>query len=315
MTTHIDADQLAQLLQWPDLVARMKSMFASATTVPERLHYSVGNASMRETPTLLLMPAWNDDFLCVKIVNVFPDNAQHKIAALNSTYLLYSNKTGQTLASIDGNQLTAMCTAATSAAAADFLARKVAAHLLVVGAGRVASLIPAAYSAVRKLQSVKVWNRHSEPAEKLVAQLSKQGFNASVTTDLKAAVESSDMISAATLSTQPLILGAWIQPGTHVDLIGGFRENMREADDALVANATLFADTKMAAAEAGDIVHPLKWGLIEVSSITTLDKLCSGQHQGRNDDKQKTLFKSVGSALADIAAASLAYWCFAETKP
>jgi ornithine cyclodeaminase/alanine dehydrogenase-like protein (mu-crystallin family) len=293
----INAEQLAELLP----------MFASATTVPERLHYSVGNASMHETPTLLLMPAWSDEFLGVKIVNVFPGNAQNKIAALNSTYLLYSNKTGQTLASIDGNQLTAMRTAATSAAAGDFLARKDAAHLLVVGAGRVASLIPAAYSAVRKLQSVKVWNRHPEPAEKLVAQLHTQGFNASVASDLKAAVETSDMISAATLSTQPLVLGAWVQPGTHVDLIGGFRENMREGDDALVANATLFADTKMASVEAGDLIHPLKWSLIEAKSITTLDKLCGGHHQGRNDDKQITLFKSVGSALADIAAASLAY--------
>ncbi len=303
----MNADQLAELLPWPELVERMKSMFASATTVPERLHYSVGNANMRETPTLLLMPAWNDEFLGVKIVNVFPDNAQNKIAALNSTYLLYSNKTGQTLASIDGNQLTAMRTAATSAAAADFLARKDAEHLLVVGAGRVASLMPAAYSAVRKLQSVKVWNRNPEGAEKLVTQLHAQGFNASVASDLKAAAETSDMITAATLSTQPLIMGAWVQPGTHIDLIGGFRENMREADDALVANATLFADTKMAWVEAGDFIHPLKWCLIESSSITTLDKLCSGQHQGRGDDKQITLFKSVGSALADIAAASLAY--------
>jgi ornithine cyclodeaminase/alanine dehydrogenase-like protein (mu-crystallin family) len=303
----IEAKQLAELLPWPELVARMKSMYASVTTVPERLHYSVGNASMHDTPTLLLMPAWNDEFLGVKIVNVFPDNAQHKIAALNSTYLLYSNKTGQTLASIDGNQLTAMRTAATSAAAADFLARKDAQHLLVIGAGRVASLIPAAYSFVRKLQSVKVWNRHPEAADKLVTQLRAQGFNASPAIDLKTAVENSDMISAATLSTQPLIVGAWVRPGTHIDLIGGFRENMREADDALVANATLFADTKMAAVEAGDFVHPLKWGLIEASSITTLNKLCSGQHQGRVDDKQITLFKSVGSALADIAAASLAY--------
>ncbi|MEY4729717.1 MAG: hypothetical protein RL020_875 [Pseudomonadota bacterium] len=303
----INAEQLAELLPWPELVARMKSMFDSATTVPERLHYSVGNESMRETPTLLLMPAWSEEFLGVKIVNVFPDNAQSKIAALNSTYLLYSNRTGQTLASIDGNQLTAMRTAATSAAAADFLARKDTAHLLVVGAGRIASLMPAAYSAVRKLQSVKVWNRHTEPAEKLVAHLRAQGYNASVANDLKAAVETSDIISAATLSTQPLILGAWVKPGTHIDLIGGFRENMREADDALVANAMLFADTKMAWVEAGDFVHPLKWGLIELNAITTLDKLCSGQHQGRNDDKQITLFKSVGSALADIAAASLAY--------
>ena len=303
----IDAEQLAQLLPWPELVARMKSMFDSATTVPERLHYSVGNASMRETPTLLLMPAWNDEFLGVKIVNVFPDNAQNKIAALNSTYLLYSNKTGQTLASIDGNQLTAMRTAATSAAAADFLSRKDAAHLLVVGAGRAASLLPAAYSAVRKLQSVQVWNRHPESAEKLVAQLRAQGYNASVASDLKTAVENSDIITAATLSTQPMIVGAWVKPGTHVDLIGSFRENMREADDALIANATLFADTKMAWVEAGDFVHPLKWGLIEANAITTLDKLCSGQHQGRSDDNQITLFKSVGSALADIAAASLAY--------
>jgi ornithine cyclodeaminase/alanine dehydrogenase-like protein (mu-crystallin family) len=303
----INADQLAELLPWPELVARMKFMFDSTTTVPERLHYSVGNANMRETPTLLLMPAWNDEFLGVKIVNVFPDNAQNKIAALNSTYLLYSNRTGQTLASIDGNQLTAMRTAATSAAAADFLARKDAQHLLLVGAGRVASLLPAAYSAVRKLQTVKVWNRHSEAAEKLVAQLRAQGFKASVANDLKTTVETSDIISAATLSTQPLILGAWVQPGTHVDLIGGFRENMREADDALVANATLFADTKMAWIEAGDFIHPLKWGLIEANAITTLDKLCSGQHPGRNNDKQITLFKSVGSALADIAAASLAY--------
>ena len=127
-------------------------------------------------------------------------------------------------------------------------------------------------------------------------------------TDLAAAVRQADIVSCATLSREPLVHGEWLRPGTHLDLIGGFTPAMREADDAAVRRSRVFIDTDAALAEAGDLIDPIAHGALRREDVAgSLYSLCRGEAAGRRDATEITLFKSVGSALEDLAAAGLAY--------
>ncbi len=302
----IDAERVASALTFDKLVPALRSMFRQGCEVPPRHHHSFP-ADVEGTGTLLLMPSWKSgSYLGVKIVAAVPGNSRKGLPALSSTYLLSDANTGFPLALIDGNQITPRRTAAASALAADYLARKDARHLLVVGSGKVASLLPHAYAAVRPIESVSVWNHRPEGAHKLAAWLREEGFKAGHVEDLATAVGEADMVSCATLSTKPLIQGAWLRPGTHLDLIGGFTPAMREVDDEALRRSTLFLDTLTGLHEAGDLVQPLERGVISEQDVRgTLEDLCKGAKPGRRDDAETTLFKSVGTALEDLAAAIL----------
>jgi ornithine cyclodeaminase len=177
---------------------------------------------------------------------------------------------------------------------------------LIVGSGHVAGLLAEAWRAVRPIATVVVWNVRPAGAERLAAELRAQGFAATAATDLEAAVEAADIVSCATLSHTPLVRGAWLRPGTHLDLIGAYMPTMRETDDAAVRRARVFIDTDAALAEAGDITQPLRDGVIGPEAIRgTLFSLCRGEVPGRRDAAEITLFKSVGSAIEDLAAAAL----------
>jgi ornithine cyclodeaminase len=255
------------------------------------------------------MPAWRTGgLLGVKLVSVFPGNGARGLPAVSSSYLLCDGETGRHLALIDGTEITGRRTAAASALAASFLARADAAVLLVVGAGHVAGLIPAAYTIVRPIRHVLVWNIRTAGAERLATRLHTSGFAAEAVSDLAAAVRRADIVSCATLARAPLILGEWLRPGVHLDLIGGFTPAMREADDTAVRRARVFIDTDAALAEAGDLVGPLASGALRRADIAgDLAQLCRREVSARRALGDVTLFKSVGSALEDLAAAALAY--------
>ncbi|MCW3475590.1 ornithine cyclodeaminase family protein, partial [Rhodovastum sp. RN2-1] len=183
-----------------------------------------------------------------------------------------------------------------------------AASLLIVGAGHVAGMMADAYRAVRPIRRVRVWNLRAPKAQALAAELRGRGYDAEAVTDLEAAVRAADIVTCATLATAPLVHGAWLRPGTHLDLIGGFKPDMREADDDAIRPARVFIDTPAALAEAGDITQPLASGALAQDAIAgTLAALCRGENPGRTAVGEITLFKSVGSALEDLAAAALVY--------
>ena len=250
------------------------------------------------------MPAWREGGMFgVKVVSVFPANGERGLPAVSASYLLSDGETGQHLALIDGAEITRRRTAAASALAGSYLAREDAKTLLIVGSGHVAGLMMAAYRAVRPIQRVMVWNIRPANAEKLAARL-----GAEAVTDLAAAVAQADIVSCATLAREPLVRGEWLRPGTHLDLIGGFTPAMREADDEAVCRARVFIDTDAALAESGDIIDPIAHGVLRPDDIAgSLFTLCRGETPGRRDATEITLFKSVGSALEDLAAAGLAY--------
>jgi len=296
-------------LSWGALVPALAEMFRAGCEMPLRHHHQVAVPGEPEA-TMLLMPAWSPGrYAGVKIANVFPGNAARGRPAVSASYLLMSARSGEMLAVIDGGELTARRTAGVSALAASFLAREDVHHLLMVGTGRLARNLVPAHAAVRPIRRVTVWGRDPGKARALAADFAAAGLEAAASEDLPGAAAAADIVSCATLAEAPLIEGAWLRPGVHLDLVGGFRPTMREADDEAVRRATVFVDTRAgAAAEAGDIVVPLANGTLGEGDIAAdLYELCRGQHAGRKDAEEITFFKSVGCALVDLAAAVLAY--------
>lgn len=318
----VDAETTAASLPYGALIDALEAGFSRGCVVPVRHHHHIEKSGEPDA-TLLLMPAWSkaddaDQFLGIKLVTVVPGNAARGVPGLTSTYMLYNAVTGQQLALMDGNVITARRTVATSALAARFLARDDARSLLVIGAGRVASLIPDAYLAVRPIERVSVWDICSESARRLVWSLNKRGIAAEVATDLEHAVRATDIVSAATLAMSPIIKGTWIRKGTHIDLIGGFTPKMREADDAALVMARAFVDTREALHEAGDLVQPIETGVVADGHVLgTLADLANGMLRGRNTADEITYFKAVGSGLADLVAARMVYEqvCVTEREP
>ena len=307
-----DAEAAAKRLPFVGLVNALERGFAIGAEVPVRHHHAMPRSGERDA-TLLLMPAWSrpedaEQYLGVKIVTVVPGNTARNLPGLFSTYVLYDALTGQQLALIDGNTITARRTVATSALAARCLSRPDSTKLLVIGSGRIGSLLPYAYRAVRPIAEVAVWDVHRDGAQRLVGALRDAGFRASLVSDLETAVRGADIVSAATLASEPLVKGQWLKPGTHLDLIGGFTPTMREADDEAVRMSAVYVDTMEALHEAGDLVQPLNAEVIDRKHIVgSLAQLCLHEAEGRHSNDQVTYFKAVGSGLADLVAARMVY--------
>lgn len=302
----IDAAEIHRLLDYPSLVEALREMFRAGCTAPLRQHLTVPGAAA-QTGTLLLMPAWRAGrHIGVKIVTVFPDNAARALPSVHGSYLLLDGATGVPIAVLDGTALTLRRTAAASALASSYLAREGSTVHLMVGAGALAPHLVAAHAAMRPVREVRVWARDPARAAGLVEQLRQQELPAVAMSDLRAAAADADIITCATLAREPLIRGEWLKPGTHLDLVGGYTPEMREADDEAVRRASVYIDTDGALSEAGDIVQPLRSGLLTRETIAgDLFGLVRGATPGRRDDQQITLFKSVGTALEDLAAAEL----------
>lgn len=303
-----DAATTRHALPFDALIDALDAMFISGCEVPLRHTHHVEVAE-QPAGTVLIMPAWQPDgFLGIKTVNIFAGNASRGLPGLFSTYVLYDASTGEPLAQIDGNEITSRRTAAASALAARYLARADASRLLVVGSGRVAQLLPHAYRAVRPIGPVSVWSRRAETAEALARQWREEGFDAQATTDLAGAAGEADIVTCATLATEPIVRGEWLRAGTHLDLIGGFTPSMREADDACFVDSDLYVDTGEALKKSGDLLGPLSRGVFSADDVKgTLEALCRREVSPGHDPSRRTVFKSVGSALEDLAAAILVH--------
>ena len=302
-----DAATTRQALPFERLIPALRAMFAAGCEVPRRHVHAVGGGPEAGGFTSLLMPAWTARHYGIKTINIAPGNAARGLPGLHAVYQLFDAVTGVPLALLDGDEITARRTAAASALAASLIAPADAGRLLVVGAGRVARLLPAAYAVVRPLSRVQVWARSPAAARALAADWQAQGLPAEAVTDLAAAVRRADLVSCATLATTPVVQGAWLQPGSHLDLIGSFTPAMREADDACFDGAALYVDTDEALEKSGDLLGPMSRGVFSAAEVRgTLATLCRGEGAARGSLVQRSVFKSVGTALEDLAAAVLA---------
>jgi ornithine cyclodeaminase/alanine dehydrogenase-like protein (mu-crystallin family) len=310
----VTAEEIDRVLTYSALIEALKDAFRGELEAPARHHHTVPHPGA--DATLLLMPAWSaasassgERFLGCKLVTVFPENVSAGKPSVYGSYFLTSGSTGEPLAILEGRALTAWRTAAASALAASFLAREDASHLVMVGAGALAPHLVRAHATVRPIQRVTLWNRTRHRAVGTAFGLAASGIEIEVVDDLEPAVRDADIVSCATLSATPLIDGNWLKKGAHVDLVGGFTPKMREADDRAIKRARVFVDTYAGALkEAGDIVQPIRRKVLGKDDIAgELAELCRGKAKGRKTENEITLFKSVGAAVEDLAAAMLVW--------
>ena len=313
----IDGTAVHGALGYSRLIPHLREAFRIGGEAPLRSRFHIdapvdGIGAGGPGGILLVMPAWQPGrHIGIKAVSVYAGNPKIGLPSVNAAYLLFDARTGALRAAIDGEALTLRRTACASALAAGYLVRRDAQHLLMIGAGSLAPHLIRAHCAVQNYKRVEIWNRNPDRAYELAAKLTDLNAAIAVTEDLEAATRVADTISCATLSREPLVRGEWLKSGTHLDLVGGFTPEMREADDAALQRAAedkgLWVDTRNGAMkEAGDIVDPLKRGIIAESAVRgDLFDLCRRDAFMRPDAKGITLFKSVGTALEDLAAAEL----------
>ena len=304
------------------LIDRLDALFRAGCEMPVRHHHKIaapvgpGSADAM----LLLMPAWTrgpSSHLGIKVVTVFPDNGKRSLPSIYGQYLLLDGTTGQPVAMLDGTMLTKRRTACASGLASRYLSRPDARRLLMIGTGALAPQLIRVHAKVRPIEEVAIWGRRPERAAALAKELSvslpqalSRPIAVRAVSDRRQAIGEADIISCATLSSTPLVEGDWLREGQHVDLVGAYTPQMRESDDKAVRRARVYVDTRAGALkEGGDIVQPLANGTIaETDVIADLYELSRAQRAGRTpgDATSITLFKSVGAALEDLAAAELA---------
>jgi ornithine cyclodeaminase len=245
------------------------------------------------------MPALRRSGLAtVKVVNV----ARGVTNQLSSHLLAFGPK-GEMLAIIEAHQLTARRTAAASVLAAQTLGKGQARHLAVLGAGRQARAQVEAFADAMPIEKISVWARRHSAAQEFARSCATSGATVTIASDPRDAVRDAEIVTCATASETPLILGAFLKPGVHVDLVGGFRPSMREADDALMARATIVADTPAALDEAGDLLQPIENGTIQADQVLLLSDLLRSKASTCEGDL--TVFKSVGHAAEDLVITEL----------
>jgi ornithine cyclodeaminase len=309
----LDRDILIKNLPFQQLIPALETAFQQEYTIPQRHHHDFANSKEGIDSTLLLMPAWRDgDYLGVKVVTVSPNNGKYDLPSIQGIYILLDAHKGMPLAYMEAKTLTARRTAAASALASSFLSRKDSRSLLMVGTGALAPELIRAHSTVRPIEKVFIWGRNFSKAQALQATLAKENITIQAVERIEDVIEKVDIISCATLSEKPLIFGKWLKAGQHVDLVGAYKPNMREADDEVIRRSNIFLDVMDGGTrENGDILIPLKTGVLKREEIKgDLFNLCRKEIAGRTSEEVITCFKSVGYALEDLAGAKLAYKTF-----
>jgi ornithine cyclodeaminase/alanine dehydrogenase-like protein (mu-crystallin family) len=307
----VSADEIDRALTFPALIDALAEAFRGGVVVPVRHHHEIEREGA--PATLLLMPAWtgaasSGGSVGVKVVSVFPDNGAKGLPSVSGTYLLMDGGTGLPQAALDGTRLTVWRTAAASALAGRFLVRDDARRMVMVGSGALAPFLIRAHLSQHPIDEVLLWNHRGDKAEALAAELRASGLPVKATQNLERAVRDADLVSCATLSTEPLVRGEWLKAGAHLDLVGAFNLKMREADDEALRRASVYIDSPAARAEGGDVALALKTGAISDSHVKgDLADLCRSSGSAQPSREAITVFKSVGTALEDLAAAMLVW--------
>lgn len=300
----IDRETVNAIADYRALVAALTEMYRTGVDALERSILTQPAPEGGENDCLIQTAWMRDKAFGLKIANVFPANLSKGIPSVVGLYVLFDGTTGEPLATIDGVAETFFKTASNSAAASNLLARKDARVLAMFGAGKLAPHLVKAHASVRAIERVLVWNRTQANAEKLAAELSAAGFRAAATADPATAASEADIVSAATFATEPIVKGAWLKGGAHVDLVGGYAPQFREADgEAVKRSGRLYVDSRQSTVGVcGDVIGPIKEGVLTDAKVIDLFELAQGKAQGRRGDDDITVFKSGGGGHEDLAA-------------
>ena len=303
----LTANDIRQALPMSEAIAAMRQAFAEhargQTQTPQRLVLDTGIGVSLFMPTYLR----ESQVLAQKIVSVFAQNADRGLPTIHGLVILLDPATGQPRALLEGATLTAIRTGAASGLATDLLARPDARILAMIGAGAQAYDQVRAVMTVREITEVRIASKHGASAQHLAERLVQEGIHARAMS-AREAVQGADIITTATTSTTPVFLDADVAPGAHINLVGAYTRDMQEAPASTIMRAKVYVDDLMAAAhEAGDLIKPVRAGLYSFESVTgTLGQLVLGEVPGREGNDEITLFKSVGLAIQDAAAATRA---------
>ena len=306
---YLGDEVVRKALNYNVLVDRLRQGFGEGKVItPMRSHFDFEGAPGERDSTLLLMPSWlPGKSVGVKIVTVSPANASLNLPSIHGVYVFFDAQTGECKYIFDARAVTVKRTAATSALASSYLSREDSRVLLMMGTGALSPELIKAHASVRPIEKVLVWGRDIEKAKTVCKTLSSENFSIEPVNDLKEACKKADIISCATLSKTPLLIGEFVQEGQHIDLVGAYRPDMREADNGVIQRARIFVDHYAGALkECGELLIPLQEKIIERSHVLAeLSELCSSKKTGRNTKTEITLFKSVGHAMEDLMAAQI----------
>ena len=300
------AEEIQKLITPRILVEVLRRAFQADLVCPPRQSVAVPGGTQQRV--CLIMPAFDRRGAgAVKLVTVFPGNTTRSLPTIQAAILVFSED-GTPVAVLDGTIVTRLRTAAASALASTFLSREDSAHLVIIGTGALAPHMAAAHAAVRPIRRISICGRREVAAERTAAAIRlvvKPEVEVISTRSIESAVASADIVSCVTSSATPVLAGRWLREGVFVDLVGGFSPDRREADDEVVRRSRIFVDTfEGAMTEAGDILDPLSRGVIARAQVeASLADLTSGRHAGRISDREVVTFKSVGTAIEDLAAA------------
>lgn len=302
----IEAHDVHRALTFPDLVSALRRAFGGPAGTPRRMVFKLEEGSH---DAFAVLPAWTEEVMGVKAFTYLPSNTAKGHPILHSKILLFERANGRPLALVDGTSVTYWRTAAVAALAADFLARTDATRLLVCGTGNLAPYLALAHAAVRPIREIEIWGRNAAKAEAVAQALAGRRPDLSVraVTDLAGAARRADVISCVTGSHDPIILGDWLEPGVHVDFIGNHERDGRECDTPAITKSRVYVDSKANVLnECGELLIPIAEGVFREEDIVgELADLAAGRAPGRASPTEITLFKSVGTALSDLAAAQL----------
>jgi len=305
----ITADQVHAALRYPEFINALESAFAGPHTMPPRQVMALDPESGRQD-AFAMLPCWNNEVIAQKAFTYFPEN-QTPHQTLYSQILVFDRNCGEPLALVDGVSVTCWRTAGVSALASRFLSRPDSATLLMLGTGKLAPYLIRAHASVRPLAKVLIWGRSTSKTEALVKSIGDElpGLECETVIDLPEACLHADIVVCATGSSDILIHGKWIRPGTHTDFLGNHHATERECDTDLVIRSRVYVDNRANCfKEAGELLVPMSEGLFSTEQVVgELSDLCQQRVPGRRNDQEITLFKSVGCALGDLCGA-LAAW-------
>ena len=314
MLPFIDNNQISQLLSFQPLIARLKDAFRDKYSGPDRIKLNYDGFEGQNENTLLFMPAWKPkENLGVKLITVTPGNQETPIPSVQGVYILFDSITGSPKMMLDAKKLTTMRTAATSALASSFLSRKDSKTLLMVGNGALCKDMIKAHAFVRPIEKILLWGRNFQKSQVIASDISSN--NVIPIENLEMGIDAADIISCATMCSEPLIRGNFLKAGQHIDLVGAYLPDSREADDEVLRKASIYIDVPHTKVESGEIKIPLENEIINESDI--IDDLFGLSSQGsfsRKSDEEITLFKSTGHALEDLVAAQLVYEKYQDGK-
>ena len=306
---NIDRETVNANLSMDKCIAIMRQaqidQYSQTAHCPARNFVQVANDNQ-----LLIMPAASTEIVGTKILTLFPTNTSSDIPVIQGVIVLFDRNTGSPLATIDAASVTAIRTAAASAAATEALAQQNAKSLAIIGSGVQAKSHIEAMMQVRAIETIRIYSRNSNSASQLAKETRAPfGIECDVETSPQNAAAGAEIICTVTSSRDPVIYAEWLAPGCHLNLVGAHSPDMREVDTATIQRASVFLeDTKMALKEAGDIAIPIAEGELKLDQIKgDIAEVYLGNKIGRSSRSEITLYKSLGNAIQDITAAHLLY--------